>query len=570
MAYNQSKLDFYRSLLTRADQPSTHSTSMIDPEWKYECPTCPYCNGSRDPTVKYINPATKPNSCWSFWQDIVIDKFRKTQSISAMKNMRCAFPSTSPEHRTQNRDKMFVVGPMVDQSELPFRLLCREYGSTLTYTPMLHAKSFAESATYRRNFLSTTPLEIVREALKSEKEADTNPEGLVTVDRPVFVQFCGSDADTVLRAARYAVHGEEWDGKSEELENDVLAKRVFNDAYPLFCCDAVDLNLGCPQGIARRGHYGSFLMEEWDTIHTILHTLHCELEVPVTAKMRIFDRADGVLDEPLTIAYAKMLRDAGASVICIHGRTRAMKGQESGLADMAFLKRLYDAMGGTVPIITNGNVLSYGDVVEHLRTIGAEGHMCAEPLLWDPALFANHPLHFVPSGRLDIIAGKDSRIAAIERALRYVEYVRHWPVSLGFVKAHLFKMCYHSYEILQEMREELSALPVSSSVPVSQKSTMIFSDEKKRGEKLLAEVTPEALPYWTELKELDSHLRRLLRLEATTTAVEEQKKLTKMDRKRLLRETEGLDNNTDATVDGAPFNWFENDENDEPLGFQFE
>ena len=52
-------------------------------------------------------------------------------------------------------------------------------------------------------------------------------------------------------------------------------------------CDAIDINFGCPQKVAKRGHYGAFLMDDWESMVSIVWVLaHRELSVPVTVKVR--------------------------------------------------------------------------------------------------------------------------------------------------------------------------------------------------------------------------------------------------------------------------------------------
>ncbi|CAN0129930.1 unnamed protein product, partial [Heterosigma akashiwo] len=129
-----------------------------------------------------------------------------------------------------------IVAPMVDQSELAFRMLCRDYGAELCYTPMINSKVYVSDKTYRK-----------------EAKNDLSVE-----DRPLLIQICGNDPEKMLETAL-------------DLQDH---------------CDGIDINLGCPQGIAKKGNYGAFLLENFELLHEIVSTLTANLRVPVTCKVR--------------------------------------------------------------------------------------------------------------------------------------------------------------------------------------------------------------------------------------------------------------------------------------------
>ncbi|KAK5129102.1 hypothetical protein LTR08_003922 [Meristemomyces frigidus] len=262
-----------------------------------------------------------------------------------------------------------VLAPMVDQSEFAWRLLTRSFlpadlrTSVLAYSPMLHAKMFADSPKYRAAHFEPLkpPLAMAQPAdaahLGVLGEGDMYLDGNPRMDRPLIVQFCANDAACLLEAAKAV------------------------QPY----CDAVDLNLGCPQGIARRGHYGAFLQDDWGLIHNMVNTLHRELAIPVTAKMRVLETRER------TLAYARMLLDAGASILTVHGRQREQKGHNTGLADWSVLRYLREQLPEETVIFANGNILQHEDLQQCLDETKADGVMTAEGNLYDPSIFATPP-----------------------------------------------------------------------------------------------------------------------------------------------------------------------------------
>jgi tRNA-dihydrouridine synthase 1 len=201
----------------------------------------------------------------------------------------------------------YILAPMVGASELPFRLLCRKYGAQTAYTPMMSSTRFASDAQYRK------------------EEFQTIPE-----DRPLVCHFSANDPTEFTEAA-------------------VMVQDK---------CDAIDLNLGCPQRTAFVEHFGSYLLDEKDRelICDIVRMASRNVSVPIFCKIRLLNTIED------TIQLCQQLKDAGASLIAIHARYRASferkgAGARDGAAKLDHILKVRQALGPDFPLIANGNVM---------------------------------------------------------------------------------------------------------------------------------------------------------------------------------------------------------------------
>ena len=247
-----------------------------------------------------------------------------------------------------------IVAPMVGASELAFRLLCRKYGATLAYTPMMSSSQFIKEAAENTSLQNGDTNAITTIANSNICEFQTIPQ-----DRPLVVHFSANDPHEFAQAAKLVEHN----------------------------CDAIDLNLGCPQRTAYLGHFGSYLLGEDDRqlILDIVKAGKDAVSIPIFVKIRLLNTIED------TIKLCHQLRDAGASLIAIHARYRASwertsAGARDGPALLDQVATIKQSMGD-FPIISNGNVRTYEDVITNKKLTGADGIMSAEGILNNPALY---------------------------------------------------------------------------------------------------------------------------------------------------------------------------------------
>jgi len=150
-------------------------------------------------------------------------------------------------------------------------------------------------------------------------------------------------------------------------------------------CDCVDINFGCPQGIAKKGKYGSYLLEKTELIISLVKILAQNLKVPVTCKIRCLPTEED------TLRLAKKIEEAGCSLLVVHGRTREHKKTDTGSANWYIIKQIKQAL--SIPVIANGGMASYDDCIKCLEYTGCDGIMSSEAILEYPAFFDNKQIY---------------------------------------------------------------------------------------------------------------------------------------------------------------------------------
>ncbi|MBI4785931.1 MAG: tRNA dihydrouridine synthase DusB [Chloroflexi bacterium] len=236
-----------------------------------------------------------------------------------------------------------ILSPMDGYSDLPFRLLCRELGSAMSYTEFVNVDAL--------RFGDHKPNNIAWRKLKYDPS-----------EYPMTFQIYGHDEDRIVETAI----------RLQDLGPDII-----------------DLNMGCyVKDVAERGA-GSGMLRDPAKIGRIFARLSTQLRVPVTGKIRL--GWDDATRNHVTVA--KILEDNGASVVAVHARTKEQAYR--GEADWDAIAEVKQAV--RIPVIGNGDVKSVADIARIKAHTGCDGVMIGRGAIGNPWIFSRLDRDQVPA-----------------------------------------------------------------------------------------------------------------------------------------------------------------------------
>lgn len=222
-----------------------------------------------------------------------------------------------------------ILAPMDGYSDWPFRSLCREFGSAMSYTEFVQV-----------------------EKILSRSKQPAKKLHFEEIERPVTFQLYGDDPEKILEAAL----------RVEEMKPDVI-----------------DVNMGCPaKTISQRGA-GVGMMKSPLKIARTFKKLSMHLKVPVTGKIRL-----GWEKNKNYGLIARIIEECGGSLIAVHGRTKEQG--YGGSADWDAIAEVKSAV--KIPVIGNGDVKRVEDIERIKRQTGCDAVMIGRGALANPWIFS--------------------------------------------------------------------------------------------------------------------------------------------------------------------------------------
>jgi tRNA-dihydrouridine synthase 1 len=187
-------------------------------------------------------------------------------------------------------------------------------------------------------------------------------------------------------------------------------------------------------------------MDDLPLVRSLVAKLATGLTTPVSCKIRMFPKLED------TLAYARMIEEAGCCLLAVHGRTRDQKDGKAIRADWEVIKAVKSAL--RIPVVANGNIRWLEDVDECISVTGVDGVMSAESLLENPALFAGYRMK-----PLDSSAGEPSWKYSLDEptlVLEYLDLCEKYPVPARMIRAHVHRTLGPWFRRYPELREELN------------------------------------------------------------------------------------------------------------------
>ena len=230
-----------------------------------------------------------------------------------------------------------MLAPLAGYTNAAFREICAAHGAEYTVSEMISAKAVCYGD---------------KKTLVLARNSSSIPMGL---------QLFGAEPEFIARAIRILTSEEYLEGNSSVLPA------------------AFDINMGCPVHKIVSNGEGSALMRDPARAAEVVRAAVEASSVPVTVKIRA-GYSETTKNAP---ELAPLLEQAGASAICVHGRTREQ--MYSGRVDLDIIREVKRTV--TVPVIGNGDVNSAEDAARMLGHTGCDGLMIGRGAVGDPWIF---------------------------------------------------------------------------------------------------------------------------------------------------------------------------------------